>query len=204
MEHPPFEQQDDLRSAESTWLAERVPGRLDAEQANRPLESAFMQSFKHALLCDVEAQETTEYLNDQNEDLIHVHDPTDTAVCRLFVVSPYFKGSANSRKLSYPLMMFSRFPDIPPEEVLLPLVDIFLTHVLPKMTLFRCILVKTLLRAERPQYLTFAMACIGSVSAGGPHTVTEALWWAANILIAATLEVDNRAARKVDLLNAVS
>jgi hypothetical protein len=110
---------------------------------------------------------------------------------------------ADPAKLSYPLMMFSRFPTVPPENILRSLVDAFATKVHPKMTLLHRIPIRSLLRDDVPQYLTFAMASLGSLVSGGLQSDTEGLWWAANILIAITLEVDNREARKMDLLNAV-
>jgi hypothetical protein len=71
------------------------------------------------------------------------------------------------------------------------------------MTLLRYIPIKSLLRNDVPQYLTFAMASLGSVASSGRRSDAKTLWWAANLLIAATLEVDNLEARKVDLVNAV-
>jgi hypothetical protein len=73
-------EQDHIHGSESTWPAERVPGKLDAEQANRPLDSSFMQSFKHALLADEAANETCDFLDDDNEDLIHVSDVYNSQV----------------------------------------------------------------------------------------------------------------------------
>lgn len=66
--------EDESQGEESEWPAERVPGRLDAEHANRPLGAPFMQSFKHALLGDQAVGEIVEYLNDSNEDSIHASD----------------------------------------------------------------------------------------------------------------------------------
>lgn len=110
----------------------------------------------------------------------------------------------NTAKLPYPLMMFSRLPSVPPESDLQVLVDIFSAQVHSKMALLRSIPLKTLLRPDRPRYLTYTMACLGSIASDGAQSVTESLWWAADILITATLEVDNREARKVDVVNAVS
>jgi hypothetical protein len=72
--------EDDFQGEESTWPAERVPGWLDAEQANRPIGSSFMQSFKHALLRDQGAGEIIEYLSDSNADLIQALDPSSSNV----------------------------------------------------------------------------------------------------------------------------
>ena len=193
------EQDDDVRGGESTWPAERVPGRLDAAQANRTLESSFMQSFKHALLGAEGVNETVEYLNDASEGLIHRLDPSNTEVR----THSHSRCLANLAKLPYPLMMFSRFPVVPSENALQSLVDLFTTQVYPKMTFVRGIPIQNLLRDSRPPYLTFAMASIASMASGGAQSVTEAMWWAANRLITGTMEVDNREARKVDLLNAV-
>jgi hypothetical protein len=101
-------------------------------------------------------------------------------------------------------MMFSRLPSLPPEHDLQLLVDVFSAHIHPKMALLRYISLKTLLRPDRPRYLTYAMSCLGSIASGGAQSVTESLWWAADILMTATLEVDNREARKADVVNAVS
>jgi hypothetical protein len=101
-------------------------------------------------------------------------------------------------------MMFLQLPSVPPEHDLQVLVDVFSAHVHPKMALLRSISLKTLLRPDRPRYLTYTMSCLGSIASGGAQSVTESLWWAADILITATLEVDNREARKADVVNAVS
>ncbi|KAL3423890.1 hypothetical protein PVAG01_05637 [Phlyctema vagabunda] len=174
---------DHVPRTDITWVADRVPGKHDAEQANRPLELSFLQSFKGALLGDSQARETTQYLDDSNENLIHISNPSTTA-------------------FSYPLMMFSRFPDIPPEDFIQLSVDTFSTKCLPKMALLRDIPTNILLRTDRPRYLTFAMACMGALASDAPSPVIESLWWASSILVTAKLEVDNREARKVDLLNA--
>ena len=55
----------------------------------------------------------------------------------------------------------------------------------------------------RPQYLALAMACIGSVMLGEPERVSTTLWWCSSRLLIGHLEVDNREARKIDLLKAV-
>lgn len=47
------------------------------------------------------------------------------------------------------------------------------------------------------------MACLGSVVADGVPVDINSLCWTAHILITATMEIDNREARKTDLLNAV-
>ena len=72
--------QDGVSTAESAWPAERTPGRLDAEQANQPLEKSFLQSFKHALLRDERASDTVEYLNDNSEVLMSSVDLSNTTV----------------------------------------------------------------------------------------------------------------------------
>jgi hypothetical protein len=65
---------------ESTWPAERIPGMLDAEQAHRPLDSSFVQGFKHALFTDEAVGETFNYLDDDTEGSIHVSNPTNSNV----------------------------------------------------------------------------------------------------------------------------
>jgi hypothetical protein len=73
----------------------------------------------------------------------------------------------------------------------------------PKIALLHSIPIELLIRDEIPKYLTLAMACLGCIAGEGLASAAEGMWWAANILITATLEVDNREARKADLLNAV-
>ena len=106
-------------------------------------------------------------------------------------------------KLSYPLVLFSHFPTLPPGSILQSFIDVFINDIHPKMTLLCRIPVGSLQRSDSPPYLSYAMATIGSLASGGDQSVTEDLWLAANLLIAGTLEVDNREARKADLLNAV-
>ncbi|KAH7323956.1 hypothetical protein BKA65DRAFT_77255 [Rhexocercosporidium sp. MPI-PUGE-AT-0058] len=175
--------QDDTVSTESAWPADRTPGRLDAEQANQPIENSFMQSYKDALLRDEKASETVEYLNDDSEASISGADPPNTT-------------------LSYPLVIFSRFPTLPPREMLQSFVDVFVNDIYPTMPLLYHIPVESLQRSDNPPYLTYAIATIGSLVLGADQSLTEDLWWAANFLIAGILEIDNREARKVELLNA--
>jgi hypothetical protein len=54
-----------------------------------------------------------------------------------------------------------------------------------------------------PDYLTFAMATIGAVLAPQPSVDHQQLWTRANALIGLALEIDNRNARRLDLINAV-
>lgn len=50
---------------DSSWLVERTPARLDAERAHHPLDSGFVQFFKHAVLGN--AANDVQYLNDTTE-----------------------------------------------------------------------------------------------------------------------------------------
>jgi hypothetical protein len=70
----------DALQGESTWPAERTPGRLDAEQAHRPLDSSFVRSFKLALAGDHGAGTTISYVNDTNEGSIYVSNPESPRV----------------------------------------------------------------------------------------------------------------------------
>lgn len=58
-------------------------------------------------------------------------------------------------------------------------------------------------RPAPPEYLTYAMATIGSVLSPQPSIQSDSLWSAATVLIALALEIDNRQARNWDLVNAV-
>lgn len=59
---------------EDTWLDTRSPTRLDAEDAHRPLDDSFVQSFKHALRSEAH-QHTINYLNDETEQLLFASSP---------------------------------------------------------------------------------------------------------------------------------
>ena len=185
---------------ESTWPAERTPGRLDAERAHRPLDSSFVHSFKLALANDQAAGATINYVNDANEGSIYVSNPGSPRVSLL--PSPE-RSQLNQTKLPYPLMLFSYFPSVPSEETLRLLVNEFSEKVHPRITLLRSIPMETLTHDKVPKYLTLAMACLGCFAAEGMSSTAENMWWAANFLITATLEVDNREARKADLISAV-
>ncbi len=69
-----------LQRNESTWPAERVPGKLDAQQANLPIASSFMESYKHALLVDESGDETFEYIDDDSEALLHQFESQNSNV----------------------------------------------------------------------------------------------------------------------------
>lgn len=67
---------------DASWPAERTPGRFDSVHGNRPLETSFVQSFKHALMADQGAAGTFSYLDDTNETLVEVFGPSNSRVCR--------------------------------------------------------------------------------------------------------------------------
>lgn len=53
---------------DDSWPAERTPARLDAERAQRPLDGAFMQSFKQSILSQTTLDAA--YLSDATERLV--------------------------------------------------------------------------------------------------------------------------------------
>ena len=59
------------------------------------------------------------------------------------------------------------------------------------------------LRPSKAKYLPFAMASIGAAIAGEPPNKSKAFWSGAIRLLVWQLEVDNREARKMDLIDAV-
>ena len=103
----------------------------------------------------------------------------------------------------YPLTYANAFPDIPSEGVLKSLVGAYceLGHL--SMPLVSQIPASALRAPNKPEYLTYAMAAVGAVISATHPSITHALWSTANMLVASTLEVDNREARKADLINAV-
>jgi hypothetical protein len=103
----------------------------------------------------------------------------------------------------YPLTFAHTFPEVPSEVTVRSFIEAFRTRVHPSMPFLSQIPLQSFCAANMPEYMTYAMAAVGAVKGMTDSSTSHALWSTANILIASTLEVDNREARKVDLINAV-
>lgn len=111
---------------------------------------------------------------------------------------------ANRRiQVYYPLTFAPTFPEVPSGVAVQSLIEAFRARGRPSMPLISQIPAQSFGAVDMPEYLTYAMATVGAVIAMNDSSTAHALWSTANILIASTLEVDNREARKVDLIHAV-
>ncbi|KAH6959577.1 hypothetical protein BKA56DRAFT_624130 [Ilyonectria sp. MPI-CAGE-AT-0026] len=164
-----------------SWPVERVPARLDAERAHRPLDLGFVQSFRHAILSV--AAHDVEYLNDTTENIIRASRPRN--------LDTY-----------YPLTLAKDLPQLPLEPPPRTLLDAFRIKGHPNLPLIHHIPIRSFSSANLPGYLAYAMATIGAMILSESPTATDSLWSTGNTLIASALEVDNREARKADLINA--
>jgi len=183
-----------------SWLDKRTPTRLDAEEAHRPLDAAFVQSFKHALLTAIDHEgDVVEYLNDDTELLLdtssfEVGTTRNMRLCALLTRS----------YLSYPLSLIYSLPPLPSNLALQPLVDAFQDKARPALAFVSEIPSHAYTHANLPNYLIYSLASIGSLACSQDVMQAEQLWSAANTSIATMLEIDNREARNPDLINAVS
>lgn len=105
-------------------------------------------------------------------------------------------------KLSYPLMLFSRLPPVPPDDALDLLVAEFFTRFHSRTAILRSTPRDVFDHSVPAQYLRYAEACLGSALSDGALDA-ENLFWSATLLITGTLEIDNRVARSLDLVAAV-
>jgi hypothetical protein len=103
----------------------------------------------------------------------------------------------------YPLTHVATLPEVSSATVLQTLIGTFREQGHPNLPLISHIPVQAFGLAEMPDYLMYALATLGAVTSREDLSTTHALWTASNSLIASTLEVDNREARNVGLINAV-
>lgn len=87
---------------------------------------------------------------------------------------------------------------------MLTLIDSFEKTFLLQMTRLCGVTPEVYSAGHRPRYLMYAMSCMGSVS--WPESIEDpaAIWWHSVKLLVSRLELDNREARRIELLKAVS
>ncbi|KAH7133856.1 hypothetical protein EDB81DRAFT_805208 [Dactylonectria macrodidyma] len=165
---------------EQPWLVDRIPSRLDAERAHRPLDPAFVLSFRHAIFN--EAARDVPYLNDETEAIVQSSSPT--------------------MEVYYPVARASVPPSIPPEVAPERLLERFRQEVYPNMSLLCLIPIEAFHAANLSGYLGYAMATLGAMMDPVASSITHGLWSFANTLSVIGLEMDNREARNLDMVNA--
>ncbi|KAF5532895.1 hypothetical protein FMEXI_12155 [Fusarium mexicanum] len=169
-----------LSRDEHPWLAERNPTRLDAEHAHQPLDPAFVLSFRHAIA--EEASNDVVYLDDNIESLI--------------------SSTSATTDLFYPLTLTPALPDLPSGITLEQLLEAFRSNVHRRMPLIHYIPIESIDQTHSPGYLAYSMAALGSLTVPNATSAAHSLWSTARSLITASLEVDNREARKPSLITA--
>lgn len=169
-------------SGEDPWPGERNPGPSDAERAYDQPGAQFLKSFETSLLASDEVASTTTSIDTSFEN---------------------FRQTLDYQGQSYPLILFSNFPETPPNETLIPLIDAFHSLFQEKMPYLRSLPRAVFDRDNCPRYLQLAVACMGSQVSRAVISANR-LWWAASRLLTAAVEIDNREARKMHLLSAVS
>ncbi|KAJ4247094.1 hypothetical protein NW762_013232 [Fusarium torreyae] len=165
---------------EHPWPAERTPKRLDAEQAHQPLDPAFVLSFTHAIAG--EAENDIVYLDDETQALIS----SNSAAMDIF----------------YPLNLTPASPELSSDTTFGQLLEAFRSNVHLRMPLIQHIPIESFDQTNLSGYLTYAMAALGSLTLPNATSTAHSLWSTARSLITASLEVDNREARKPSLINA--
>lgn len=91
-----------------------------------------------------------------------------------------------------------------PVTVLDQLVNQCCDAFLQKVVFLRDVPVLSFVQSPRPQYLTLALAAMGSLLAGDASEVSASYWQDSVHLMTGRLEIDNREARDFNLLKAVS
>lgn len=112
-------------------------------------------------------------------------------------------GAHGSEQTYYPLILSRQLPALPLNSVSHTLLDTFLTQGHPNMPLIHHIPLTSLSPRDRSGYLAYSMAVIGQLIQDRNLAAANSIWTTANVLIVLGLEVDNREARNVELLNAV-
>ncbi|KAK5049567.1 hypothetical protein LTR84_004496 [Exophiala bonariae] len=158
----------------STWPRSRDPDQDDVELANSPLEKAFLDNFKNALLASPEAV--------NNEDLVHVN----------------FQGLHGIETLTYPTSVLLDFPELPSDYMITQLHESFSSgwksHIL-----INNISIPSSAQSQIAPYLKLAIACLSSTAPAIDQTdqsaLAKTLFIASHALWTVMLEVDNREAR---------
>lgn len=186
---------------EGTWPGEWDPARQDAEMAHNPLKTSFVESFKKALLADKSTPNTIQYFKAAAQSPLNTSSESEQGVRSGVFMRTY--GLADVLlKQAYPLMLFSRLPPVPPDDVLDLLVAEFFTRFHSRTAILRSVPRDMFTHPLPAQYLRHAVACLGSTLSGG-ELDAENLFWSSTLLITGTLEIDNRVARTLDLVAAV-
>ncbi|KAL6241049.1 hypothetical protein RBB50_011952 [Rhinocladiella similis] len=164
------------KSQEMMLPDERTPSRRDVEVANEIPEPAFLAAFKKALLADLGGLET--------ENLLHMDLTAD--------VNP-------EKQFTYPVVLFSDFPEISCEDNLSHLHDIFYKSCTRHMFLENLFLTQPA-REPVPSPFSLSAACLASMHARRWDQESRNLFRAGIALLEVIAEVDNREARSFEML----
>lgn len=106
-------------------------------------------------------------------------------------------------KAYFPLTFATAIPAMPPDIEATALLEAFRTKVHPNMSLLSYIPIQSYERTELTDYVAYAMATVASLICSTSWQASRPLWSTANMILSLALELDNREARNVDLINAV-
>lgn len=104
----------------------------------------------------------------------------------------------------YPLTFATTIPALPLGFDAGMVLEVFQTKVHPDMSLLHHIPIRFFARTTLSDYVAYAMAAVSTLICPGASLTSHPLWLTANNLLSLALELDNREARNVELINAVN
>ncbi|KAL1906484.1 hypothetical protein Sste5344_007814 [Sporothrix stenoceras] len=165
---------------EEAWPGDRNPSANDAAEAYSPLNFDFLPTFRNAVLAESQSRAAASVAG---------IDTIGGILARSMAIDPLF----------WPMGMLSTSST--PDNID-QMVSQCSTGFLQTTIFLRDAPVSLFTHSPRPQYLTLALAAIGSLLAGEPAEVSAQYWHDAVRLMTGELEIDNREARSFDLLKA--
>ncbi|KAH8879506.1 hypothetical protein GQ53DRAFT_834099 [Thozetella sp. PMI_491] len=189
---------------EGSWPGDRNPSANDAADAYSPLELDSLPAFRQAVLAESQSRRQHLMPEAMNGTIDHALSQAKLIepVRQTIVPNQVFSAVANfllRAQLFWPAGLFSTSHAPGPVE---QLVNKCAEGFLARTPFLQDIPISLFVRSPRPQYLTLAMASIGSLLLKEPVDVSSSYWHDSIRLMTGKLEVDNREARSLDLIKA--
>ncbi|KAJ9617549.1 hypothetical protein H2204_013680 [Knufia peltigerae] len=172
--------------ARARWPGEREPDGSDAESAYRPIDASLTATFKNAMFARTRLETGVEYL--QKDEL-----------------NPLLVAETSAEPLHWPASALSAnvsedhgFSATEIKEY----VELCTRDFISKAPFLRDVPASLFCQLPAPLYFTLAMACIGAMLGECSIERSSKLWWSSLRLLMGQLEVDNREARKMELIKA--
>lgn len=189
------------------WPGDRVPGLDDAEFAHRPLDATTINSVLESIRVTQNPAQTTRYLQPGQDNPLQParNETPSVSKCRLNAPA---RHTHTEMQVQWPSCLVSVLDSELEAEIatidIPKLVSICYHQFIPRVPFLRDLPSRTAFEQPKSVYVNLAMASIGGIIAKEPISKCVSLWRSAIRLIIWQLEVDNREARKIDLISAVS